>query len=294
MMESGRGPGVVGMVLALVVLAIFALLYLFAFDEGMMGTGKTIESVIAGQADQIDNLQFELERHEGELREAELLKVTADKMEAAKAENRNRDERVAALRTEIGAEGDGLSANIAGFEAYVEEYRAHVRDAAKGRILEQLETTEGKVYKDVNILEVTAVGMEIRHEGGLRRIPFEELPEEMQDHFQFDSQQKELALSKELATRNQHEARVDAAKQVARQNAEKNSMGDRRAVEREIAAKESLLRSYAKEILDLESELRREKFKTVSNAPQIRRKLETAKRSQAALRSEVARILARP
>jgi hypothetical protein len=40
LMQSGRGPGVIGMLLALVVLVGFGLLFMFAFDEGLPNKPK--------------------------------------------------------------------------------------------------------------------------------------------------------------------------------------------------------------------------------------------------------------
>ena len=53
MMSSGRGPGVIGMVMALIVLLGFGLLFMFAFDEGLQGGSQSIQSVIAQQAKHI-------------------------------------------------------------------------------------------------------------------------------------------------------------------------------------------------------------------------------------------------
>ena len=49
-MSSGRGPGVIGMVMALIVLLGFGLLFTFAYDEEAQGGDQSIESVIAHQA----------------------------------------------------------------------------------------------------------------------------------------------------------------------------------------------------------------------------------------------------
>lgn len=47
MMSSGRGAGVIGSIMAVVVLGGFVLLFVLVFDEGLQGGGETIESVIA-------------------------------------------------------------------------------------------------------------------------------------------------------------------------------------------------------------------------------------------------------
>ena len=46
-MSSARGPGVIGMIMALIVLLGFGVLFMFAFDEDLQGGGQTIEALVA-------------------------------------------------------------------------------------------------------------------------------------------------------------------------------------------------------------------------------------------------------
>jgi hypothetical protein len=57
MMSSGRGPGVIGMLMALVVLVGFGVLFMFATDEGFQGGDQSIESIIKHQAGDIESLK---------------------------------------------------------------------------------------------------------------------------------------------------------------------------------------------------------------------------------------------
>ena len=61
LMSSGRGPGVIGMVMALFVLLGFGLLFTLAFDEGFQGEGITIEAEIANQAKAINGYMSQSE-----------------------------------------------------------------------------------------------------------------------------------------------------------------------------------------------------------------------------------------
>ena len=47
-MSSGRGPGFIGLLLALLIVGGFGALYVLVFDSEMQGKGVTIESVIRG------------------------------------------------------------------------------------------------------------------------------------------------------------------------------------------------------------------------------------------------------
>ena len=60
-------------------------------------------------------------------------------------------------------------------------------DAAVNGIV-RYRTTGGKVYEQVKVLDVDAVRMQVKHSNGITGIPWQELPEEMQDRFQFSDQ----------------------------------------------------------------------------------------------------------
>jgi hypothetical protein len=81
-----------------------------------------------------------------------------------------------------------------------------------GQVIAKLETLKGDVYENVTIREVSPIGIAIRHDAGSRRVPFEELPLEMQRQFLFDPKEKEKALADEHAVQNAHLAQVEAAK----------------------------------------------------------------------------------
>ena len=125
------------------------------------------------------------------------------------------------------------------FEAYKDQYRAYIRGKAIGESMAVLETRGGTIYKNVNIREVTAVGIQIRHDDGQKRIPFEDLPEALKERFQFDPQQKVAAIAKEESDRSEHEAAAAASDLVSSQQlavqADKNAEIQRAKVARSIA-----------------------------------------------------------
>ena len=284
------------MLLALVVLAVFVLFYIFAFDAEMQGGGQTIESVIASQAEDITNIRLGISRCEEELRDLPKLEGTSKRLVKVNRENQSRSGVIASLEDGVVKANDSLSAKIEEFEAYKDVYRAFVRGEAKGMTMDRLETREGKVYENVTIREVTAIGVQIRFDGGLRRIPFEEMPEDMQDHFQFDKDQKESAVAREIAIRNKHEAAVLAAKSAAQEQrsefAEKKIQETQESNVRTIAIKESQITTCEEQIRNLESAIRLEGTKGVSRAPQMRIQMEEVKRKLSSLRSEVSQLRA--
>ena len=211
MMSSGRGPGVIGMVLALIVLLGFGLLFMFAFDEGFQGADQSIESIIRDQAKDIGNMTEGIARGERDLALAPARVTAARDLARLKREKATLEQSVVTLREKI-AEGERSIEDLtATFESYKDQYRAYARANAKGDTIEELKTVDGTLYKDVSIREVTAIGIQIRHSDGHKRIAFEELPHSMRDHFQFDPDQKQKAVAAEAAIRSEHEAAAAVA-----------------------------------------------------------------------------------
>lgn len=282
------------MLLALVVLAVFVLFYLFAFDEGMQGAEKSIESVIAHQREEMVNLKSGISRCEEKLRDVPKLEAARKKFAVIKRENQYREGEIASLRDGVSAMNEAISAKTGEFESYKDEYRRLVRGKSKDRAMDQLETLTGTKYKGVTILEVNSIGAHIRFEGGLRRIPYEELPLEMQDEFQFDADQKTQALAAEAAVRNSHESAVVAAKAASIERAderrEQRDVAARENALRELTVKQSQLQSLSDEIRRLESAIQNESSKGISHAPQMRDQLEAKKRAWRALNADVARL----
>lgn len=294
LMSSGRGPGVIGMLLAMVVLVGFGLLFMFAFDEGMQGADQSIESLISNQAKEIDSLMSGIAHGEKELTKAPALIAAGKKLKDLKRENQFRDGNIEGLKKGIASANEAITVKLAEIEAYKEKYRAYARGKAKGRELERLETRDGSAYQKVVIREVTAIGFQIMHDGGQKRIAFEQLPAEMQDEFQFDPKQKAEAVSKEEAMRDVHENAVTAAQEVAGQQAveqrEKAAEEKRQNMVRSIAIKESRIEILKTEIKQLNESIPKESLKRISNAPQMKLQLSNKQRELSALSAEVARL----
>ena len=207
-MSSGRGPGVIGMVMALFVLIGFGLLFMFAFDEGFQGGALSIESLIAQQTKDIETSKGAIISGQDLLNLAPARTLKAKELANLKSKGEGYKDTIGNLKREVATANSEIVLLKDGFEGYKNEYRGFVRGKAKGEAMAKLETRSGGVYEDVNIREVSAIGIQIRHSGGQIRIPFDDLPEAMQDHFQFDPNQKAAAVVSENAARAIHEAAV--------------------------------------------------------------------------------------
>lgn len=293
LMSSGRGPGVIGMLMALFVLLGFGLLFMFAFDEGLQGSDQSIESIISHQEREIDGAKVSISRGMEALGNAPAFIAANKELISVKRENQYRQGRIDSLRQGIADAQEAVAAKTAEFEAYKDNYRAFVRGRAKGQVIDRLETRKGAVFENVTIREVTPVGMQIRHDGGMRRIAFEDLPAELQEQFQFDPKQKAAAMAQERAERIEHEAAVSAASEmVNRQSMERKQKEEdaaREAAVRAIEMKRSRIKSLSEEIRVLNQALRVESRKGISRAPQMRAQLAAKQREMAALEADVAR-----
>ena len=87
-------------------------------------------------------------------------------------------------------------------------------------LADDLKTTNGKEYKNVKVNRVEPDGIVITHSFGILKIPFTELPKDVQQRFGYDP------------------AKIEAEKAGTRAAEEKRGIEDQRAVERERAQKE--------------------------------------------------------
>ena len=295
-MSSGRGPGVIGMVFALIVLLGFGVLFLFATDEGFQGADQSIEAVIARQAKEIEESQRSISEGQKLLNSAPIRVKNAKEMARLASESITLANKKITLGREVESRKAGVISQQTVFEAYKDQYRAYVRGKAKGESMYVLETLGGDIYRSVNIREVTAVGIQIRHDDGHKRIPFEDLPEAMKERFQFDPQQKVAAMAKEESDRSEHEAAVAVADLAASQQsavqAGKNAGIQRDKVARSIAVNEAHILSLTDEIEALNKAIPLESKKRISQAPQLRAQLANKESELSALRVSVARLRA--
>lgn len=256
MMQSSRGPGVIGTLLALVVVLGFGLLFLFAFDEGFQGGGKSIESVIKAQASEIDNMKDEIAAGTATLEREPARIAATDGLKRVRLAMKGLEEKEGVLKSKIEALKAELLTRSEQWEAYKNEYRVFIRGKAKGQVLETLETRNGEIFKSVSIREVTAIGVQIRHDNGFKRIAFEELKDDLQDFYQFDPAQKESAVADETAARDKHEAAVAVVngqqEELMALQHEKDDIEAKAKIQGQIAEKEAQIKNLESDINGLE------------------------------------------
>lgn len=84
--------------------------------------------------------------------------------------------------------------------------------------LEEIETTKGRVYKNVTIKGKGALGIKISHAGGLANVPFSDLSEALRQRFGFDPVKAKAAKIKNAiaaAAKQKQQAKDKAARAEA-------------------------------------------------------------------------------
>ena len=294
MMQSARGPGVIGMLMALFVLIGFGFLFVFAFDDKLQGEDHTIEGLIKSQGKEIENLKESIARGEERLGRRGALSQIEKDLREIKAKNQQSQTKLGLLAGEKSAADDSLARKAAEYEKYKDDYRTFVRTRAKGQTIERLQTRDGTVYQNVTIRDVNPAGMQIMHDGGFKRILYEKLPADLQDYYQFDAKQKDEALARENSDLKSHEAAVAVVKEVqSQQNAErkeKEEQARQNDMRRGISLRQSRIQLLSDEIQALETALPLESQKRISRAPEMRTQLANKRRQLETLNMEIARM----
>ena len=130
MMSSGRGPGVIGMVMALVVLLGFGLLFMYASDETERA-GQSIESVIAHQAKDIESQKATIIFERQKLDQAPARVANAKELARSKRESQALADNSANLKTRIEAGKAELALRLKALADYKDEYRAYARSTGR-------------------------------------------------------------------------------------------------------------------------------------------------------------------
>jgi len=294
LLSSSRGPGIIGTLLALLVLVGFGTLYLFVFDEGLQGGKKTIQSVIREQGMQIESNKMQIASFKERIAEGELFKTQAQDFSQLKARTELAVSRLEELTAEKTAAEEAAAAADSKWEEYKDEYRAATWAKAEGEKLGEIKGIKsGKVYTDVVIRKVDHTGMDITDSTGPKSIDSEDLPLALQDRFQFDEDKKEEQEKKDDELENNHVESVEIALALEKANKkiqQKNELnaGIRRAQEAIKQAKANDIRAQ-NAIARQRSEISQEKSKRggVSHAPQMEVELRRMQEAQKTNRASI-------
>lgn len=197
LLTSSRGPGVIGTLLALVVLVGFGGLTMVVFNDNTSGKGlgaqiKDKEAAIRNQEARVKHWQMAAVEYDARRKQA-------DKLDSLSRRLGRKQAAVAKAKTGVDQAKTKILRLVEEFESYKERYRVAERAKSAGEKMAKLTTKDGKVYEQVKVLEVTAIGMKIMHKSGTSRVEYHRLPDEIQDRFQFTKEGAAKIEQKEAA-----------------------------------------------------------------------------------------------
>jgi hypothetical protein len=70
-------------------------------------------------------------------------------------------------------------------------------------------TTDGKTYQKVEVVSQDAIGIKIKHEGGIARLAFDKLPEELQTRFGYDPAKAVAQQTEEIRQERQQQQQLN-------------------------------------------------------------------------------------
>lgn len=171
----------------------------FHFSSSMSSLSREIES----GASEWEHLKLLHDNSAAELARVEPVATRnaqeLSSLRQSKAELSGKQKQLSTTAAELTADIGKLEQE---FSSYKEAYRNKVRTEAVGRKLGDMSLKNGREYKNATIVEVTDVGLEIRHDAGTARIQAPDLDAAMQDLFQWDHAERAKRLSEEEALRH--------------------------------------------------------------------------------------------
>lgn len=198
--NSGILTFLVGLIL--VVMAAVGLSVLLESRFSFSRNTRELETVIAADKEEIARLTLRNEESQSELASAApRLTAVENELKALRPKLRENQAKLAELTQRLEETKRSIPALGEQFEAYRKRYREQTWAEAVGQSLGDLEVRGGKVYQDARITKVTEVGLEVRHADGIARIQGPDLPEALQDRFQWNDQERMKRLQEEIAHR---------------------------------------------------------------------------------------------
>lgn len=294
MLSSGRGPGVIGTLVALLVLVGFGTLYIFVFDEGMQGGKRTIESIIREQNIAIESDKEEIARSKKRLSEGEEFKDQAREEASLKAQSERNATQIAELQTGKADADAARKGAIQKWEDYKDAYRTSERGRAKGEKLGTVVSLSGTTYQDVVVREVNDKEMKITDSTGPKSIDSKDLPKELQDRFQFDEKKKEIAEKDENDSTEVHNKKVQYAATLEKRDLKNNEIAELNMTAQNKAAAikkaNDDIPRWSGKIQQQRAAIAAEKSKKVSRAPIMEEELRGMERSAEDNRNSISKF----
>ncbi len=147
--------------------------------------GKSLQSFVTDQTKELMDYQSGIDRIKTELLKMPEREHAIQEVTRMRQENKNLQLKISKMLEGCDATNQAISSTQTEFSKYKESYVTMVRGKAKGETIDKLVTLSGETYNHVSIREVVADGIQIRHDVGMKKILFKDLPKEMQERMMF-------------------------------------------------------------------------------------------------------------
>ena len=293
LLSSSRGPGIIGTLLALLVLVGFGSLYMFVFEDVGRPNKLTIGAEIRNLEMEVDSTKIQIQNAKDRIEESEAAKARAKEGNELTTRNEVLAKQVDELTTARNAASEAVTQATADWEKYKDDYRASEWADAVGDKMPDIKTAGGEIFTNVEIKSVDHTGVRISHSGGAKTIKPEDLPTDLYDRFQFDMAKKEAMEKQEDEIFKGHANNVEIAN-LAKSGQDKLLRVDsltqevKKATDDIQNAKDSVNRFQAaidRKRMDIANE--RAKVGGISNAPQMMEQLKVLERNAKANRDSI-------
>lgn len=113
------------------------------------------------------------------------------------------NESIALLQLQLSDARESYAEEAGNYFAVVDQYRSGQRNQAVGESLQELTLRSGEVFTDVAIQGVDSSGLTIRYPEGIKKIPYLQLPLEIQKRFEFADSEATESVRAELERQKQ-------------------------------------------------------------------------------------------
>ena len=278
LLSSSRGPGIIGTLIALLVLGGFGALFM-VFDKDMeKAGGKKIEAVVRDLGLELDGKKTQKESFEKLVAQSEPLKGQPEQIRELTESTQANATQIEELKAKIEEGEAAFEAAEKDWEDYKIAYRKQVWAEAKGQEFPEIKGAKsGTVYPQGKILSVSHTGISTMNSTGNKMIPREDVPADLQDRYQLTEEGAKETKEAEDDDRNKHFENVELAQKAEQIRTQKQKLKELDAKANDLNgkvqdAKENAGKFHAA-INRKKGEIRAQKGKPLSRAPQMEQEL---------------------
>lgn len=206
--ESPRNAGMVGVLLGFVVLVGFCGLGVLVFNGlNSDDTGPPLSVKVINQKGIIDDISDDIRKRTLRLEELEGFKSAGQSLKSTQEELLEMKKAILLREEKVTDMEDTIEAAELSFEEYRDQYRQRERSLAKGEVID-LSETKGEGFEACKILGISPLYLRVMQKAGPIGIPYQELPEDVQDRFQFGEEEAEIYRQRMAAAESRKDQQI--------------------------------------------------------------------------------------